>query len=186
MKELAQLLRVLLARSLFAKKLPAFDVLLHGVRLWLGHICLMPGSSFWTWSPFELFALCHYFLLATFAPRYLQRQHEYERDRRVAESVRGSLWLLGIEPTLYLELRDSEARWWTSSLTPSRTERCISPSVSRTVRHGSDVFAVGAELSDWQSGDFHIIREYVAHSEVGLLTFTGEWRQSQIRLLESG
>jgi hypothetical protein len=59
-------------------------------------------------------------------------------------------------------------------------------SVSRTVRHGSDVFAVGAELSDWQSGDFHIIREYVAHSEVGLLTFTGEWRQSQIRLLESG
>lgn len=28
------------------------------------------------------------------------------------------------------------------------------------VRYGCDMFAVGAELSDWQSGDFHIIREY--------------------------
>jgi len=29
------------------------------------------------------------------------------------------------------------------------------------VRYGCDMFAVGAELSDWQSGDFHIIREYM-------------------------
>ena len=27
------------------------------------------------------------------------------------------------------------------------------------VRYACDIFAVGAELSDWQSGDFHIIRE---------------------------
>jgi hypothetical protein len=29
------------------------------------------------------------------------------------------------------------------------------------VRYAWDMFAVGAELSDWQSGDFHIIREYM-------------------------
>jgi hypothetical protein len=29
------------------------------------------------------------------------------------------------------------------------------------VRYGCDMFAVGVELSDWQSGDFHIIREYM-------------------------
>jgi hypothetical protein len=29
------------------------------------------------------------------------------------------------------------------------------------VRYGCDMFAVGAELSDWQSGDFRIIREYM-------------------------
>jgi hypothetical protein len=29
------------------------------------------------------------------------------------------------------------------------------------VRYACDVFAVGAKLSDWQSGDFHIIREYM-------------------------
>ena len=29
------------------------------------------------------------------------------------------------------------------------------------VRYVCDMFAVGAELSDWQSGDFHIIREYM-------------------------
>jgi hypothetical protein len=29
------------------------------------------------------------------------------------------------------------------------------------VRYAGDMFAVGAELSDWQSGDFHIIREYM-------------------------
>jgi hypothetical protein len=29
------------------------------------------------------------------------------------------------------------------------------------VRYASDMFAVGAGLSDWQSGDFHIIREYM-------------------------
>jgi hypothetical protein len=52
----------------------------------------------------------YYFLLATFAPRYLQRLHDlaYHEQRRVAESVRGSLWLLGIDPPNYLELRDSE------------------------------------------------------------------------------
>jgi hypothetical protein len=29
------------------------------------------------------------------------------------------------------------------------------------VRYACDMFAVGAELSDWQTGDFHIIREYM-------------------------
>ena len=29
------------------------------------------------------------------------------------------------------------------------------------VRYACDMFAVGVELSDWQSGDFHIIREYM-------------------------
>ena len=29
------------------------------------------------------------------------------------------------------------------------------------VRYACDMFAVGAELSDWQSGDFHIIHEYM-------------------------
>jgi hypothetical protein len=29
------------------------------------------------------------------------------------------------------------------------------------VRYACEMFAVGAELSDWQSGDFHIIREYM-------------------------
>jgi hypothetical protein len=29
------------------------------------------------------------------------------------------------------------------------------------VRYACDMFAVGAELSDWQSGGFHIIREYM-------------------------
>ena len=29
------------------------------------------------------------------------------------------------------------------------------------LRYASDMFAVGAELSDWQSGDFHILREYM-------------------------
>lgn len=29
------------------------------------------------------------------------------------------------------------------------------------VRYACDMFAVGAELSDWESGDFHIIREYM-------------------------
>ena len=29
------------------------------------------------------------------------------------------------------------------------------------VRYACDMFPVGAELSDWQSGDFHIIREYM-------------------------
>jgi len=29
------------------------------------------------------------------------------------------------------------------------------------VRYACDMFTVGAELSDWQSGDFHIIREYM-------------------------
>jgi len=29
------------------------------------------------------------------------------------------------------------------------------------VRYACDMFAVGAELSDWRSGDFHIIREYM-------------------------
>ena len=29
------------------------------------------------------------------------------------------------------------------------------------VRYACDMFAIGAELSDWQSGDFHIIREYM-------------------------
>src|SRR5215468_10174755 len=37
------------------------------------------------------------------------------------------------------------------------------------VRYACDMFAVGAELSDWQSGDFHIIREYVKSIEVGQL-----------------
>jgi hypothetical protein len=29
------------------------------------------------------------------------------------------------------------------------------------LRYACDMFAVGAELSDWQSGDFHIIRGYM-------------------------
>ena len=29
------------------------------------------------------------------------------------------------------------------------------------VRYACDMFTVGAELSDWQSGDVHIIREYM-------------------------
>jgi hypothetical protein len=29
------------------------------------------------------------------------------------------------------------------------------------LRYACDMFAVGAELSDWQSGDFHILREYM-------------------------
>ena len=29
------------------------------------------------------------------------------------------------------------------------------------IRYACDMFAVGAELSDWQSGDFHVIREYM-------------------------
>jgi hypothetical protein len=29
------------------------------------------------------------------------------------------------------------------------------------VRYACDMFAIGAELSDWQDGDFHIIREYM-------------------------
>ena len=29
------------------------------------------------------------------------------------------------------------------------------------LRYACDMFAVGAELSDWQSGDFRIIREYM-------------------------
>jgi len=29
------------------------------------------------------------------------------------------------------------------------------------VRYACAIFAAGAELSDWQSGDFHIIREYM-------------------------
>jgi|KBSSwiStaDraftv2_1062776.scaffolds.fasta_scaffold472593_2 hypothetical protein len=29
------------------------------------------------------------------------------------------------------------------------------------VRYACDMFAVGIELSAWQSGDFHIIREYM-------------------------
>jgi hypothetical protein len=29
------------------------------------------------------------------------------------------------------------------------------------VRYACDMFPVGAELSDWHSGDFHIIREYM-------------------------
>jgi hypothetical protein len=29
------------------------------------------------------------------------------------------------------------------------------------LRYACDMFAVGAELSNWQSGDFHIIREYM-------------------------
>jgi len=29
------------------------------------------------------------------------------------------------------------------------------------VRYAADMLAVGAELSDWQNGDFHIVREYM-------------------------
>jgi hypothetical protein len=29
------------------------------------------------------------------------------------------------------------------------------------LRYACDMFAVGAELSDWRSGDFHILREYM-------------------------
>jgi len=29
------------------------------------------------------------------------------------------------------------------------------------IRYACDMFVVGAELSDWQSGDFRIIREYM-------------------------
>jgi hypothetical protein len=29
------------------------------------------------------------------------------------------------------------------------------------IRYACDMFVVGADLSDWQSGDFHIIREYM-------------------------
>ena len=58
----------------------------------------------------SLLRFAYYVLLAAFAPRYLQQRHdrEYERDHRVAESVRGSLWLMGIDLPNYLELRDSE------------------------------------------------------------------------------
>ena len=28
-------------------------------------------------------------------------------------------------------------------------------------RYACDIFAVGADLSDWRSGDFHILREYM-------------------------
>jgi hypothetical protein len=59
----------------------------------------------------------------------------------------------------------STARWWTSSLTPSDgtlyfTVR-FADRTSFSVRYACDMFAVGAELSDWQSGDFDIIREYM-------------------------
>jgi len=37
----------------------------------------------------------------------------------------------------------------------------FSDQTSICVRYACDMFAVGAELSDWQSGDFHIIREYM-------------------------
>lgn len=58
----------------------------------------------------SLLRFAYYSLLVLFAPRYLQKLHdrEFERDREVAESVNGSLRLLGIEPAPYLELRDSE------------------------------------------------------------------------------
>ncbi len=29
------------------------------------------------------------------------------------------------------------------------------------LRYACDMFAVGADLSDWRSGDFHILREYM-------------------------
>jgi hypothetical protein len=52
----------------------------------------------------------YYVLLATFAPKYLQAQHdrEYARDLAAAQNVRDSMWLLGCEPTNFIELRDSE------------------------------------------------------------------------------
>jgi hypothetical protein len=51
-----------------------------------------------------------YFLAALLAPNWLQRHHdrEYMRQRDLAEGVKGTLWLLGIDPQNYLELRDSE------------------------------------------------------------------------------
>jgi hypothetical protein len=29
------------------------------------------------------------------------------------------------------------------------------------LRYACDMFVVGADLSDWRSGDFHVIREYI-------------------------
>ena len=37
----------------------------------------------------------------------------------------------------------------------------LTDQTSFCVRYACDMFAVGVELSDWQSGDFHIIREYM-------------------------
>jgi hypothetical protein len=38
---------------------------------------------------------------------------------------------------------------------------CFKDKTIFSFRYACDMFAVGAELSDWQSGDFHIIREYM-------------------------
>lgn len=51
----------------------------------------------------------YYFSLAVFAPSYLQRRHdlEYHEQRRVAQTVVDTLWLMGVD-SRYLELRDAE------------------------------------------------------------------------------
>ena len=58
----------------------------------------------------NLLRFAYYFFLATFAPRYLQAKHdrEYAHQRQVADGARDTLWLMGIAPSPYLELRDAE------------------------------------------------------------------------------
>ena len=49
---------------------------------------------------------------------------------------------IGLDGTLYFTVRFTD-----------QTSFCV--------RYACDMFPVGIELSDWQSGDFHIIREYM-------------------------
>jgi hypothetical protein len=58
----------------------------------------------------NLLRFAYYLMLATFAPDRLQAiaDREYEHERHVAESVVGTLWLMGIDPSPYLELRSAE------------------------------------------------------------------------------
>ena len=38
---------------------------------------------------------------------------------------------------------------------------CFKDKTNFSIRYGCDMFVVGVDLSDWQSGDYHIIREYM-------------------------
>ena len=51
----------------------------------------------------------YHVILATFAPRYVQKLHdiEFHEHKRVAQTVVDTLWLLGVD-SRYLELRDAE------------------------------------------------------------------------------
>jgi len=51
-----------------------------------------------------------YFLLANFFPARLQAfaDRQYEHERRVAEGGPVDIWLLGLDPPRYLELRSAE------------------------------------------------------------------------------